>query len=147
MKQTVTSSEVDRACVAAVLARYLPLNVDKAEAWAEMLCTRTSIPVEGVPGSGAGYTGDEIRDAAIAHAGNLRIGDYPAFGSLLDELRKIRQRWVREQQQRAMVDHRRQLEAGAASSGGDRHDAARAAARETIAALVANMTGRRSGKA
>ena len=50
--EVLTATELDQARCAAVLARYLPLGEEKAEAWAEMLCRRRSAPLPGEADSG-----------------------------------------------------------------------------------------------
>ena len=141
--EVLTETELDEARCAAVLARYLPLGEEKAEAWAEILCRRRSAPLPGEADSGEGYTLREVQRAAQAYAAVLRTGEWPALGSLLDELRSRRRRWADKRQHELDAGQRRQLEAGEDTD--ERRERDREQSRAVIAALMATLASKDRG--
>ena len=108
-----------------------------------MLCRRRSAPLPGEADSGEGYTLREVQSAAQAYAAVLRTGEWPALGSLLDELRSRRRRWADKRQHQIEAGQRRQLEAGEGSD--ERRERDREQSRAVIAALMATLASKDRG--
>ena len=151
--------EVDRANVAAVLAKYLPLGESQAEGWAEIVCEQRAEPLpgealtvvlerdaqgeavrRGAP-SGEGYTLREVQAAAKRYAAELTTGDRPACGSLLAALKRGRKLWVREREKQMQALGRRALPAETDGTQEDREARERAAAKTAVAKILADLTG------